>query len=270
MHFVLADITTPKSETKAPVLSLGLGIPKSVTSYTGKPPYTLSIDIGGTGVKLIVLDANGTPVTDRDRVETPQPATPAAVLGAIMQLSPADPKFDRVSVGFPGVVFNGVVKTAANLHPDWVDFDLASALTTSLKRPVVVCNDADMQGYGAIESKGVEMVVTLGTGVGAAVFVDGVLVPNLELGHHPFRKRKTYEELLGKEALLKVGKKKWRKRVKKAVNQIGPIWNYRTLYLGGGNAKFLKPDKLPENVKITENANGLLGGIALWREHART
>ena len=122
-----------------------------------------------------------------------------------------------------------------------------------------------MQGYASVEGTGVEMVLTLGTGLGSALFVDGRLVPNLELGHHPFRKGRTYEEYVGKPALEAVGKKRWRKRVQKVLGQLEPIWNYRLLHIGGGNVKLLKPDEVPANVRLHSNLGGVLGGIALWR-----
>jgi polyphosphate glucokinase len=231
-----------------------------------KKTRTLTIDIGGTGIKMLVLDESAAAITERARVETPSPATPEAVLNAIATLVPTQGPFDRVSVGFPGVVTDGVVSTAPNLGTDhWRGFDLASALETGLGKPVRVCNDADVQGFGAIEGKGVELVLTLGTGVGSALFLNGRLVPNLELGHHIFRGKKSYEDCLGKAALEEVGKKKWRKRVRRAVKALDPIFNYRVLYLGGGNTKLLDPAELPSNVKTVDNLAGLLGGIALWR-----
>lgn len=228
-------------------------------------PRTLAIDIGGTGLKMLVLDPRGRPVNERGRIATPQPATPAAVLGALKKLIATQPRFDRVSVGFPGVVHDGVVKTAPNLAASWQGHDLAQALRSATKKPVRVCNDADVQGLGDIQGAGVELVLTLGTGLGSALFVDGRLVPNLELGHHPFRNGKTYEEMVGKAALEKHGKKRWRKHVREALAQLDPIFNYRAIYLGGGNAKLLKPSDLPKNARITSNEAGLLGGIALWR-----
>jgi polyphosphate glucokinase len=228
-------------------------------------PRTLTIDIGGTGLKIMVLDARGRPVNERARVATPQPATPASVLRALKTLIASQPRFDRVSVGFPGVVHDGVVKTAPNLAPSWHGHDLVKALRTATRKPVRVCNDADVQGLGDVAGVGVELVLTLGTGLGSALFVDGRLVPNLELGHHPFRNGRTYEDLVGKTALEKAGKKRWRKHVRAAVAQLEPIFNYRTIYLGGGNARLLKPADLPKNARITSNAAGLLGGIALWR-----
>jgi polyphosphate glucokinase len=230
-----------------------------------KGPRTLSIDIGGTGLKMLVLDARGREVSERGRVETPRPATPPAVLRALVKLAKAQPRFDRISVGFPGVVRDGVIFTAPNMHPSWAGHDLAAALRRALKKPVRVANDADVQGLGDIRGKGVELVLTLGTGLGSALFVNGALVPNLELGHHPFRDGKTYEEMVGRAALEKAGKRRWRKRVREALEQLEPIFNFDFVYIGGGNAKHLKPEDLPKNGHMRSNAAGLLGGIALWR-----
>jgi polyphosphate glucokinase len=237
-------------------------------SKTGGGTLTLSIDIGGTGLKALILGPEGEPRTDRVRVETPQPATPVRVIRAIFELIEPLGDFDRVSVGFPGVVVDGVTKTAPNLHDMWRGFDLAGALAERTRRPVRVLNDAGVQGFGVIEGRGVEMVLTLGTGLGCALFVNGVYVPNLELAHHPFKKGKTYEEYVGARALKKVGKKKWNRRVAEALMQIDPIWNPTQIYLGGGNAKHLR-FALPAHVKVTENVAGLLGGIALWQDNGK-
>jgi polyphosphate glucokinase len=226
---------------------------------------TLAIDIGGTGIKAMVLDAQGGMLTERVRIETPRPATPDAVVGVIDQLVRQLVAFDRISVGFPGVIVDGVVKTAVNLHPDWVDLPLANMLAERLGKPARVLNDAGVQGYGVIRGKGVEMLLSFGTGMGCAVYLDGRYVPNLELAHHPFKKGLTYEEYVGAVALEQLGKKKWNKRVMNVVEQVLPIWNPNRLYLGGGNAKHLKIE-LPENVEIVSNVAGLLGGIKLWSD----
>jgi polyphosphate glucokinase len=228
-----------------------------------KAPRTLAIDIGGTGLKALVLDATGQPLTDRARVETPHPATPKNVMPEIFKIALTLGEFDRISCGFPGVVVDGVTLTAPNLGIEWAGFPIAKTLEKELKRPARVLNDAGVQGFGVIEGKGVEMVITLGTGMGCALYMDGKYVPNLELAHHPFKGKKTYEDYVGVLALEKVGKKKWNKRVAKVLAQIEPIWNPRKIYLGGGNAKHLTID-LPENVVRTENIAGLLGGIKLW------
>ena len=226
---------------------------------------TLSVDIGGSGVKLMVLDNSGNPLTEKLRVETPQPASRKLVIDAILELAKMAGEFERVSVGFPGVVRNGVTNTAVNLDSDWVGFDLATALFEFLKKPVKVVNDADMQGLAAIAGEGVELVVTLGTGFGSALFINGKLVPNLEMGHHRFRKGDTYEEQLGRTALKKIGDEKWNKRLKKAIDSLQSLFNYDYLYIGGGEAKKIDIE-LPSNVKIIPNIFGLLGGIALWQD----
>lgn len=226
---------------------------------------TLSVDIGGSGIKAIVLDTNGNPQTERSRQETPQPATPDAVISAIAQLASSRGEFDRVSVGFPGVVRNGVTETAANLDSKWIGFDLGTTLSQRLAKPVRVVNDADMQGLGAVSGQGLELVITLGTGFGSALFLAGKLVPNLELGHHEFRKGETYEEQLGRAALEDVGSKKWNTRLEKAIASLEHLFNYDHLYIGGGEAKKVTLD-LPPNAKIIPNLSGLLGGIALWRD----
>jgi polyphosphate glucokinase len=229
------------------------------------PVSTLTVDIGGSGIKVMVLDEVGNPLTERSRVETPQPPKPDAVIDAIAQLATAQREFHRVSVGFPGVVHGGITKTAVNLDPDWTGLDLATVLSQRLGKPVRVANDADIQGLAAISGKGVELVITLGTGFGSALFVDGKLVPNLEMGHHAFRKGETYEEQLGRAALDKEGSKKWNSRLEKAIASLEHLFNYDYLYIGGGEAKKITL-QLPPNVKIVSNVNGLLGGIALWRD----
>ncbi len=228
---------------------------------------TLSVDIGGTGIKAIILNAKGEALTERGRIETPRPAIPTAILRVIKRLAGAQGPFDRVSVGFPGVVRNGVTETAPNLDGGWENFTLAKELGKRLKRPVRVANDADVQGFGAINGHGVELVLTLGTGLGSALFVDGTLVPNLELAHHAFRRGKTYEEQLGNVALKKVGKRRWNKRLRKAVGALEDLFSYDRVYLGGGNAKKIT-GPLPPRTKTVPNIAGLLGGIALWRSNA--
>ncbi len=226
---------------------------------------TLTVDIGGSGVKVMLLDEAGNALTERSRVETPQPPKPNAVIEAIAQLAAGQGEFHRVSVGFPGVVRGGVTYTAVNLDPDWVGFDFATTLSQRLGKPVRVANDADVQGLGAISGKGVEMAITLGTGFGSALFVDGKLVPNLEMGHHPFRKGETYEQQLGRAAMEKSGQPKWNSRLEKAIATLEHLFNYDYLYIGGGETKKITI-QLPPNVKIVPNVTGLLGGIALWRD----
>jgi polyphosphate glucokinase len=226
-------------------------------------PRTLCIDIGGTGLKVMLVSASGKPLSERVRVETPRPATPRAVLAALQATMPSADTFDRVTIGFPGVVTNGVVRTAHNLHKAWIGHDLATWMVRRTGRPTRVLNDAGVQGHGVVQGRGTEVCVTLGTGMGFSLFVDGHYVPNVELGHHPFRKGKTYEELLGDAALKQRGVRRWNKSLANALRQMEDTFNPRMIYLGGGNAR--KVDiPLPRNVKLVDNVHGLLGGVKVW------
>jgi polyphosphate glucokinase len=238
---------------------------EGIPSGAAQPLRTLCIDIGGTGIKAIVVASDGAPLTERGRIETPRPATPRAVVNAILRLAAAQGAYDRVSAGFPGVVRRGVVETAHNLAPSWIGVRLDRLLEKALGKPARAANDADVQGLGVVRGKGVELVITLGTGFGSALFVDGKLVHNIQLGHHAAWRDKTYEEELGAAALKKAGGKKWNKRLAKAIRTLEQLFNYDALYIGGGNAKKIAID-LPPRVRIVPNVAGLLGGIALWRE----
>jgi polyphosphate glucokinase len=226
---------------------------------------TLAFDIGGTGIKALLLDRSGKPISQREREDTPQPATPEAMLAVMDGIVKRLGKFDRVSVGFPGVVKHGATLTAHNLDQNWVGFDLTNVLKRRWRKPVRVANDSAVQGFAAIRGKGVELVITLGTGFGSSLFTEGHLVAGLELAHHPWRKNKTYEEYLGKRALERHGRKRWNKLVERAIGQLEALFNFDHLYIGGGNAT--KIDfALPKHVTRVPNEDGLLGGVALWRD----
>lgn len=226
---------------------------------------TLCIDIGGTGLKAMIFEENGAPRGERIRVLTPRPATPDAVLGAILLAAASLGAFDRIAVGFPGVVIDGVTRTAPNLDPSWNDFPLAAELEKRTGKPARVANDAGVQGLAVIEGKGTELVITLGTGMGFALYIDGRYVPNIEMAHHPFEKGKTYEQRVGDAERKAIGNKRWRARVARVIAQLQPIFNYRRLYLGGGNAQRLEKETLPADVTVVENVAGLLGGLKLWQ-----
>lgn len=237
--------------------------PKKAPGSTNGP-VTLSIDIGGSGLKAMLLTAAGQPSSERVRVPTPAVPTPEAVLEGLDELRKLLPKFDRVSIGFPGVTKRGVTYTAANLHPDWMGFELQKRLEARWKTLVRVANDASVQGYGAIKGHGVELTLTLGTGMGSAIFTAGRLCPGLELGHHPWKKH-TYEDYLGRRGLDKYGKEKWNKFLAEAIEQTSKTFNWDHLYVGGGNSKKIT-FKLPENAEIVSNESGILGGVALWKD----
>jgi polyphosphate glucokinase len=238
--------------------------PPLVDTEAAVPPLTLAFDIGGTGLKAVVLDAAGKLVKDRVRIATPHKATPQKLLAALRELAGEQVPFDRISAGFPGVVKDGVVYTAPNLGHGWQGFDLAQALEKKLKRPARVANDADVQGMGAVTGHGLELVITLGTGFGSVIFMEGRPL-HLELAHHPFHKGRTYEDELGRRALDKKGRKRWNKLLADAIDDLRQTFNFDHLYIGGGNAKFITL-KLPPDVQIVSNEAGLLGGIVLWRD----
>jgi len=241
-------------------------LPTTKTS-AAKAPITLAVDIGGTGIKAAALDQTGKMVSERQKIKTPKNATPKKVIAAIAKLAKMVGEGDRVSAGFPGVVKNGLVYTAPNLGKGWKNYPLETALKEKLRMPVRTANDADVQGLGCVSGHGDELVITLGTGFGSVLFVDGHRI-HLELGHHPFRNGKTYEDELGIKALEKKGKRKWNKILREAIDELARTFNFDRLYIGGGNAAQID-FKLPPNVKIVSNTEGLLGGIKLWQELTR-
>jgi polyphosphate glucokinase len=225
---------------------------------------TLSVDIGGSHIKASVLSAQGKMLHDRVRADTPRDVTPGGVVKIIAELAEMLPRYDRVSVGFPGVVRGGVVRTAVNLgDARFARFNLARALEKKLDAPVRVGNDADVQGLGAIRGKGVEMVITLGTGFGTSIFENGRLGPHLELAHHPFHHDETYEDELGEAALKRAGRRVWNRRLSRAIDTLRTLTCFDHLYIGGGNSRLVRL-KLPSDISIVDNAAGIIGGVRLW------
>lgn len=233
-------------------------------SVAAGAPYTLAIDIGGTHLKASVLDRAGTELVARVEAPTPRPAPPAAVMPLLEALARSLPAFDRVSAGFPGVVSNGCVVTAPNLGTaGWRGFPLAMELAQRLGKRARVLNDAEVQGLGAIGGAGLECVLTLGTGMGSAIYRDGLLMPHLELGQHPAWKSKTYDRYVGAAALKKIGATKWNRRMRRVIAQVRTLLNFDRLYLGGGNAAKVTLE-LPSDVAIVSNEAGITGGVWLW------
>lgn len=242
-----------------------------------RSPDTLAIDIGGTGLKASVLDGTGQMEHARVRTDTPYPLSPQKLVIELQDLIRQLPAFDRVSVGFPGMVRDGQILSAPHfVSPDgpggepapklvtaWHRFDLAAALEEATGKPTKVANDADLQGAAVIEGKGFEAVLTLGTGVGSAFFLAGQLLPHFEFAHHPLRKGKSYNEVLGDAARKKMGNKKWVERVWDAVETVRALTFFDHCFIGGGNSARLGPD-LADGVTIVDNSAGILGGIKLW------
>ncbi|MCP3726305.1 ROK family protein [Paraburkholderia sp. CNPSo 3272] len=228
----------------------------------------LAIDVGGTGLKAAIVDVSGAMRTQRVRVATPHPCPPAllvetlaTLVGPLLEQYPAT----HVSIGFPGFVRNNHVITAPHLGPDdWNDVPLAQMLGERLGiGSVRMINDAEMQGLAAIEGQGLEFVMTLGTGVGTAMFRDGELMPHLELAHHPVSRKRAYDEYIGDAARSKAGNKRWNARVEKIIGILDSLVHYDKLWIGGGNAARLTLN-LPPNVATVPNDRGIEGGARLW------
>lgn len=229
----------------------------------------LSIDIGGSHIKATVLDSGGVFLNDYERLPTPMPATPGRVLDAIKELSKKFPSYDNVAAGFPGFVKDGIIKTAPNLGTrQWIDFNLQKKLEETLGKPALVINDADLQGLSMSSGKGIEMMITLGTGFGTAILRDGILIPHLELAHHPVSGKKTYDEYIGEAELVRIGEKKWNKRLKKIIEILKVVFNYDRLYISGGSAKIIN-FQLDDNIVIVNNKDGIKGGSRLWLQQSK-
>lgn len=226
----------------------------------------LTIDIGGSHVKATILNEEGAPISDYARMPTPQPSTPANVIELIKELVKNFTDYTKISVGFPGYVRDGVVKTAPNLGSEsWKDYPLQTNLAALLSRPAKVVNDADLQGVGIVSGKGLEMMITLGTGFGTALLLDGKLLPHFEIAHHPVKTDKDYDEYIGEAAFKKRGKDHWNYRLKKVFVIIKTVFNYDRLYISGGNAKNIS-FPLDDNMIVVNNREGIKGGARLWAE----
>ena len=241
-------------------------------------PLTLSIDVGGTGLKASVLDANGAMVADRVKVATPYPLTPDKLVTTLERLVAPLPSAARASVGFPGMVRDGIVRSVPHfttvggpgtqvdphLVELWDKFDLAGALARELGIPTKAAKDADIQGAAVVRGRGLEMIITLGTGFGTGLFHNGVLLPHLEIAHQPFRKGEEYDEQLGEVTRKEIGESRWNKRVMKAIDNMRALTLFDHLYIGGGNSRRVVRDNLPDDVTVVDNTAGILGGIRLW------
>jgi polyphosphate glucokinase len=252
--------------------------PAEGVATTPHHPFTLAVDIGGTGLKASVLDATGAMVADRVKVPTTYPMSPEKLVSTLTKLVAPLPAAQRASVGFPGMVRDGRVLSAPHfstksgpgsavdddLKRQWWRFDLAANLMEAFGLPTKVANDADIQGLAVASGHGLEVVMTLGTGFGTGVFYNGNLMPHLEISHQPFRKGETYNDQLGEAARKDIGEERWNKRVHKAVVNLRGLLFFDHLFIGGGNSRRVSRDALDDDITIIDNTAGILGGIKLW------
>lgn len=236
-----------------------------VTKKEEDSSHILSIDIGGTSIKACILNTKGDLLSEFKKLPTPGNATPEAVLSCIKELVKSlDNNFKKISIGFPGYVKCGRVQTAVNLAKNkWTNVDLAQQVSDLFGKPVRLINDADQQALGIVEGKGFEIVWTVGTGFGTALVFDGDLLPHLELAHLPITKDKDYDDYIGDRAFEKIGKEKWNNRLARIIEIYKTVFNYDTLYIGGGNSKHITL-QLDHNIKLVSNKDGIKGGARLW------
>ena len=242
---------------------------------------TLSIDCGGLSIKASVLDEAGTMHANPIAVPTPYPLSPEKLLQTISEIAAQLPKADRITVGFPGMIRHGVVvytphyinpkgprtKADPELAKAWGGFDLQSAISARMGVPTLVLNDAEVHGAGVISGTGFEVVLTLGTGLGCAVFDGGKLAPHIELSHAPIRRSTSYDTWIGEHERRRLGDSFWSRRVRDMVADLRPVFHWDRLYLGGGNSNRLKPSTLKslgDDVVIVPNAAGITGGVRAW------
>jgi polyphosphate glucokinase len=240
---------------------------------------TLAIDIGGSGLKASVLDAKGKMTVDKVRMDTPYPCPPELLVSSLLQLVAPLPLYHRVSVGFPGLLRGGHVVMVPSLSrivqagpPDpvmvsaWANYPLEFRLREAFTKPLLLANDADVQGCAVVRGHGFELVLTFGTGLGCALFQDGELLPHLELPHGPFRQGQSFEEQLGNAARKSIGQDRWNRRLLKALQAFDLMLRYDYVYVGGGNARKVTADLGPKG-SVVDNTAGILGGIKLWERH---
>ncbi len=242
---------------------------------------TLAVDCGGGGIKASVLDAAGTMHVPPVRVPTPYPLPPERLVQTVVELAAQLPTADRATVGMPGMIRHGVVvatphyvnragpRTAVvpELLAAWSGRDMAAELSAALGYPVIVLNDAEVHGAGVVSGSGLELVLTLGTGLGSALFDGGALAPHLELSHAPVRRGTTYDGWLGEHERRRIGDGAWSRRVGRALDGLRPVFQWDRLYLGGGNARRVRPAVLAavgDDVVVVPNSAGLVGGVRAW------
>lgn len=248
---------------------------------TPSDPYTLAVDCGGGGIKASVLDAAGTLHAPPVRVPTPYPLPPERLVQTIADLGATLPRFGRATVGMPGMIRHGVVVATPHyvtrsgprsavlpeLLDAWAGCDMRAQVEARLGVPTLVLNDAEVHGAGVVSGTGVELVLTLGTGLGSALFDGGRLAPHLELSHAPLRRSTTYDSYIGQPERTRLGDALWSRRVRHVVEGLRPVFWWDRLYLGGGNSRHVSPqvlDRLGDDVVVVPNQAGIVGGVRAW------
>ena len=243
---------------------------------------TLAIDCGGGGIKGAVLDESGTMRAQPVRVPTPYPFPPSLFVETLAGLATQLPRADRVTVGLPGMIRHGVVITTPHyvtrsgphtrVVPDLVDlwhgFDARTALSEAFGLPTMVLNDAEVHGAGVVAGQGLEVVLTLGTGLGCAIFDGGHLAPHLEISQAPVRWGLSYDEYIGEHERRRLGDALWSRRALRVIDALRPVFVWDRLYIGGGNSRHITPTtvaRLGDDTVIVPNTVALIGGARVWQ-----
>ena len=242
---------------------------------------TLTVDCGGTGIKASVLDKGGKVLIDFPYLKTPYPLSPSKLISIIDDFVNADNRIKRVTVGLPGMIRGGKVIVIPHyvnasgprgvldphLKKAWYGFEMQSMLKKKLKLPTLVLNDAEVHASAVITGKGLETVLTFGTGLGSAIFSDGVIAPHLEISHATIRYGKSIDSWIGEQARRRLGNQLWSRRVKSLIQELYPMIIWDKLYIGGGNAQRISKSALKSfdyKVKIIPNSAGVTGGVKAW------
>jgi polyphosphate glucokinase len=245
---------------------------------------TLAIDCGGGGIKASVLDEAGTMRAHPIRVPTPYPLSTELFVQTLVDLAAELPKADRATVGMPGMIRHGVVITTPHyitksgprtrvlpeLVAQWEGFDVKAALEAAFGIPTRVLNDAEVHAAGVIAGQGLELVLTLGTGLGCAIYDGGHLAPHLEMSQAPVRWGLSYDTYIGEHERRRLGDALWSRRIARVVEGLRPVFMWDRLYIGGGNSRHITPvvlSKLGDDVVIVPNTAAMVGGARAWLLH---
>ncbi len=251
---------------------------------------TLSVDCGGGGIKSTLLDAGGFQISGVARTPVPYPFSPEDMLQVITaQLDEIGggtrPDFDRITLGMPGMIRRGVVvytphyirrsgphtRILPDLERAWTGQDMQATVEARFDVPALILNDAEVAAAGIVSGRGLELVLTLGTGLGSAFLDNGQLAPHLEISHAPMRWGLVYDDVVGEHERIRLGDSAWSRRVLKAVESLWPVFRWDTLYIGGGNAARISDSvraRMP-GANFVPNMAGMQGGVRAWSMVAR-
>lgn len=240
---------------------------------------TLALDCGGLFIKGSVLDLAGTMHSNPKVVPTPYPLTPQRLIEVFEEIASSLPKFDRITVGLPGMIRHGVViytphyinvdgphtRMDPDLKSAWIGLDFRGLVSDHFGKDAIVLNDAEVHGAGVITGSGLEVVITLGTGLGFSVFDGGKLAPHFELSHATVRRGTTYDQWIGELTRRQLGDLFWSRRIRTMIDELRPVFHWDRVYVGGGNSRRIRNSEfLGDDVVIVPNNAGLHGGVRAW------